>query len=421
MSSIVTDQNDSSLAPEPSGKTVRQITIEAGKYLGRNAGELIPTQEVRVQAKANGYSPDEITQLLVDAGLGQASAVTVPEQGDLLGKLWRTESERADNTGLSAKNESDTDDWTGRHITGDGGCSPEPLDDGVSDCYALYEPITTNPDLVDKNRYLRDDGQPMTHFDTVGSYIEQRHSEGTTAKRYGWTKGRQYYAKQQYRRGMGADRQLLAEYENPTTVLLSLRMSPPNAGRLTMLTVLKTAADATITQLRYRLQNAPDASCEPNEWEYMAVFAGTEQRATPHLHIYVWVDGDVSQARFEPVVEKYVKTCEFAPDDGRGNRLGDGTVCVRGNGDDDVPRVDDEVLDPTNCEYAGENSPGGVYALTQLPHLRDVDEMARDELLHSATIDAWGGQAFRTSVSESKIKDEFLADNPVSSADGKYM
>jgi len=273
--------------------------------------------------------------------------------------------------------------------------------------------MADNADLVDKNRYLDDNGKPMTHFDAVGSYIEQRHSEGTTAERHGWKKGRQYYAKQQYRRGMALDRQLVTEYEDPTTVLLSLRIPPADTGRLTLLTALKTAADATITQLRYRLQNAPDAPCDPNDWEYMAVFAGTEERATPHLHIYVWVDGDVSRERFQPVVDKFVQTCKFAPDDGKGNRPNKGAVSTRGNGDDEVPRVDDDILNPTECKYEGRNSQGAVYVLTQLPHMSKVDRMARDELLYSATMDAWDGMAFRASKAESRIKDEFLAVGPV--------
>jgi hypothetical protein len=182
-----------------------------------------------------------------------------------------------------------------------------------------------------------------------------------------------------------------------------------------MLTALKTAADATINQLRYRLQNAPDAPFTADEWEYMAVFAGTEERATPHLHIYVVVDGDVSRERFKPVVDKFVEKCEFAPDDGRGNRPDDGAVRIRGIGNDTVPRVDDGTLNTTNYEYTGQNSQGAVYVLTQLPHLGAVDEMARDELLHSATIDACGAQAFRASMSRTDIRDEFLADAPVSS------
>jgi len=314
----------------------------------------------------------------------------------------------------TVSNSAGLDDWGDRPATRDDGCSPEPLDGGVPDHYGLHKPITDDASIVDKDRYLGEDGKPLTHFDAVGSYIGQRHSEGTTAKRHGWTKGRRHYAKQQYRRGMGLDRQLLTEYKNTTTVLLSLRMSPPDAGRLTMLTALKTAADATINQLRYRLQDAPDAPCDADKWEYIAVFAGTEELATPHLHIYVWVDGDVSRDQFKPVVDKFVETCKFAPNDGTGNRPDDGAVRIRGN-EGKVPRVDDGILNPTNCEYQGQNSWGAVYVLTQLPHLQDIDRMARDELLHSSTIDAWSGQAFRSSASQGDIRDEFLADAPVSS------
>jgi len=318
-----------------------------------------------------------------------------------------------DDTGQTAENEdTDSDDWTDRPATRNDGCSPEPLDDGVPDCYALHEPITTDADMVDKDRYLGDNGRPLTHFDAVGSYIEQRHSEGTTAKRHGWTKGRRYYTKQQYRRGMALDRQLLTVYENPTAVLLSLRISPPDAGRLTMLTEVTKGADKTIDKIRYELQEAPDAPFDAGEWEFMAVFAGTEERATPHLHIYVVVDGNVSPERFEPVVDKFVEKCEYAPDDGTGNKPEQGAVSVRGNGSDSIPIVDD-VNPPDSAN--GENSRGAVYILTQLPHHKDVDKMARDELLHSATMDAWGGQAFRASLSKSEIRDDFLAVGPVSS------
>lgn len=319
-----------------------------------------------------------------------------------------------DNTGATAKNgDGDYNRWESRPTTNAGGCHPEPLDEATQDCYGLQQPIAATPDIVDKERYLTDSGDPMTHFQAVGSYIEQRHSEGTTATRHGWTKGRQYYAKQQYRRGMAIDRQLLVQYQNPTTVLFSLRIEPAVVGRLTLLAALKTAADATIEQLRYRLQGAADAPFSADEWEYIAVFAGTERRATPHIHIYCWVDGDITRDRLTQVTEKFVDKCSFAPDDGTGNESSEGAVKIRGNGDDDVPRTDEGVLCPTNCEYEGENSQGAVYVLTQLPHLQDVDEMARDELLHSATTDAWSGSPYRASVGDSRIDERFLAVAPV--------
>lgn len=323
----------------------------------------------------------------------------------------------ADNTGGRAQNSTNNrarKGWEDRPATYGEGCGPEPLDD-TPDCYALHEPIAADASLVDKERYLADDGEPMTHIAANQSYIRQRHSEGTTATRHGFVKGRQYRAQQQYRRGMAIDRQLLARYETPTTVLLSLRMSPTVEGRLTLLTALKTAADKTIDQVRYRLQNAPDAPFSADEWEYIAVFAGTEKRATPHLHIYIWVDGACDRDLLTPVVEKFVSECEFAPDAGTGNDPQGGTIKVRGNGTDTVPHVDKSSLNPTDCVYDGSNNQGAVYTLTQLPHLRDVDEMAQDELLHSATTDAWRGRPYRASMSESDISDQFWASAPVSS------
>jgi hypothetical protein len=240
--------------------------------------------------------------------------------------------------------------------------------------------------MVGDERYLKT-GQPLTAFEAVGSYIKRRHGENVSAEKHGFHKTRQWRAKRQYALGKEMDRQLLNEYENPTTTLLSLRVSPAHRRRLTLLNGLHEAIDPTIGQLRYRLQEAFDAPLSSDEWEYFAVIAGTEERATPHLHILVYCDGNVSRQRFAPVVEKFVAKCPFAPDDERGNSPDSGAISLRGNGADEIPRMDDEPAE----------SAGATYALTQLPHLRDVDEMARDELLHSSTVDAWNGNAFRKS------------------------
>jgi hypothetical protein len=273
-----------------------------------------------------------------------------------------------------------------RPTTRTDGCHPEPLDDSVEDCYRLHEPIADAPSIVGDDRYL-DGGEPMTALEAVGSYIERRHGENVSAEKHGFHKTRQWRRKRQYALGKEMDRQLLDAYENPTTALLSLRISPAERGRLTLLNGLHKAIDPIIKQLRYRLQKAPDAPLSSEEWEYFAVIAGTEERATPHLHILVYCDDDISRQRFAPVVEKFVEKCPFAPDDMRGNSPDSGTISLRGNGADEIPRMDGEPAE----------SAGATYVLTQLPHLRDVDKMARDELLHSSTVDAWGGDAFRKS------------------------
>lgn len=238
------------------------------------------------------------------------------------------------------------------------GCKPEPLDDSVEDCYRLQEPIADAPSIVGDDRYL-ENGEPMTAFEAVGSYIKRRHGENVSADKHGFHKTRQWRRKRQYALGKAMDRHLLDAYENPTTALLSLRVSPADRGRLTLLNGLHKAIEPTIDQLRYRLQEATDAPLSSDEWEYFAVIAGTEKRATPHLHILVYCDGNVSRKRFAPVVEKFVAKCPFAPDDMRGNSPDGGAISLRGDGADNIPRMDDEPAE----------SAGATYVLTQLPHL----------------------------------------------------
>ena len=79
----------SHLSLEPSTEAVKRLTVEAGKYLGRSSGESIPTDELRLQAQAEGYSEGEIDQLLANAGVHSSKQITIPEQGDLFGDLWK--------------------------------------------------------------------------------------------------------------------------------------------------------------------------------------------------------------------------------------------------------------------------------------------------------------------------------------------
>lgn len=370
-----TTQESTNPVSEPSDERIRRLAVEAGKYLGREAGDRISVEEVRRQAEANGYDPD---QLLPPA----TGEIRIPEQGDLLGELWAVGSP-TDNVGRTAENPLD-----GRPTTRGESCGPEPLDDSAEDCYRLYEPIADSAEAVADPRYLGDHGDPLTAFEAVGTYIERRHGENVSAGKHGFHRTRQWTAKKQYATGKEMDRQLVAEeYDNPTTVLLSLRLSPGDRGRLTLLTGSEGAIDAVVEQLRYRLQEAPDAPLSSEEWEYFAVVAGTCERATPHLHVLVYCDGDVPRETFYPVARKWVEKCPYAPEEGSHNSPESGAIRLRGNGDDEIPRMDDA---PTETQ-------AGTYVLTQLPHLAPVDEMARDELLHSSTLDAWGGQAFRKS------------------------
>lgn len=270
-----------------------------------------------------------------------------------------------------------------------GDVQPEPLDTSGDDPYRLRKPIADSAAAVDDERYTVDIS-PMTAFQAVGSYLRRRHGESVSAERNGFKKTRHWRAKRRYAKGKAMDRQLLEEYRFCSTALITLRVSPGNKSRVTLLERMKDGIDAAIDQLGYRLQRAPGAPFDADNWQYFAVIAGTDHQATPHLHIVVYCDAHVQRDWFEPVVEKFVEKCPDAPDSMRGNEPNHGAVKVCGPGYDDIPRMDD----------AKNESAVSTYVLGQLPHLPPADEMPIDRLLHSSTVDAWEGHAFRRSEYE---------------------
>lgn len=162
-------------------------------------------------------------------------------------------------------------------------------------------------------------------------------------------------SRQDYRRFLESDRQLQEVYQNFTTALISLRVPPQLDGvylpPLVTLDALMDALPPVMDALWYRLRGY--------EYEYARLVAGTDEFATPHLHIYVWIDGRPAFEELEPVVEKFVEKCSLAPDDGRGNRASEGALTLQ---------YEQEV---TN---RGETA-GSRYVGTQLPHIGYVEQM----------------------------------------------
>lgn len=246
----------------------------------------------------------------------------------------------------------------------------EPLDGG--DFLALQKPValdgaTCHPTYVE-------DGTPLTAGEAVERYVEERHGENTSANRNGFHRGRQWHDRRNYARGKEMDRQLLAEYENPTTALLSLRVERAVLNRVSLLRELSAALEPTLDALRYRLDKHTD------RWEWLLVLAGTRQYATPHAHIYLWAEGDIPREAFHPVVQRFVESCEYAPADMRGNSTDSDTISIRGTEQTDtIPRTEDG------------GSAGATYALAQLAHLPEVDSMDFDALLWASTVRASEG------------------------------
>ncbi|MFK5604453.1 hypothetical protein [Haloferax volcanii] len=177
-------------------------------------------------------------------------------------------------------------------------------------------------------------------------------------------------SRQDYRRFLESDRQLQGVYQDFTTALISLRVPPLfNGTYLPPLITLDSLMDAmppVMDALRYRLRG--------HEYEYARVVAGTDHFATPHIHIYIWIDGKPTFEQLEPVVVKFVEKCSLAPDDGRGNRAREGALTLQ---------YEQEITD------RGETT-GSRYIATQLPHIGNVTQIGEPSL-------DWGTVAHATS------------------------
>lgn len=170
-----------------------------------------------------------------------------------------------------------------------------------------------------------------------------------------------------YRRICETDRRLRQEeYNDLTTVLISLRVSPREEGEWVNPYRLDTALhepwDDLYARLRYQLRDY--------EWEYCAVTEGTEWFATPHLHIHLWIDDpddEIGVDHFTPVVETFVEECRYATWSGH-------------------PVSDEKTVhieyEPPIAEESGYrfNRPtaGALYTATSLAHL-PLDNRVRDD------------------------------------------
>lgn len=348
----------------PSNEQLHRLSVEAGSFLGLDTGDSLPVEEVIAQGEAHGYERRTVRRFLDDAGLGDTSEIPVPPRGDVFGQLWALEDSAHDNTVLSAKSSLSPD--------------TEPLDSD-DDFLALQEPIALDREACHPE-YI-EGGEPLLAGEAVERYVEERRGENTSADRYGFERGRQWHDRRNYARGKEMDRQLLEAYENPTTALLSLRVEWSVESRITLLEGLSDALEPTFSALRYRLDKHTDS------YQWMCVLAGTRQYATPHAHIFVWTEGDVSREALAPVVERFIESCEYAPSSGRGDLPAGGAIRIRGTeATDTIPRTDDG------------GSAGATYTLAQLAHLPAVDEMEYDERLWASTVRGWdGGNHFRKS------------------------
>jgi hypothetical protein len=153
---------------------------------------------------------------------------------------------------------------------------------------------------------LVDDGEPVTletGGEIYGKCIGSRYNNGEPSKvdDHLSTYGRYH----------GADRLFQYIYAL-TTVMLTFRLSPTNVmGRQ----VIPLTLDSWIHTPRESVMNALHHVLDKFTWDWIAVTAATKRWATPHIHLYLWIDdpgNEISTEMFEPAIEKHVDQCPTA-------------------------------------------------------------------------------------------------------------
>jgi hypothetical protein len=278
----------------------------------------------------------------------------------------------------------------------------EPLDPNTDDIYSLQEPISNTADGI-KDRYLTDDGNPVTAIEAKGRYWGKRDGENTLADDDGLTNNAHKRSNRRFYLLSEGDRRLVRRWidDDLTTALISLRLSQSDCDRrVDQLREATDAFDKVIRKLRYDLRDSANGpQLDSEQFTYAYAYAGTDDYATVHIHLVVYINERVSRDTFSGVVEKWVDKCDYAPADGRGNRLDGGTVSVKHR--ENIPLTDDG------------RTAAMKYVSKQIPHIAPLSDLkgVTDTLLFYSTMDAYDhtgvGWANNWPITMGEVKSKF--------------
>lgn len=270
---------------------------------------------------------------------------------------------------------------------------PKPLlECGCGDCPEHVDPLADSGDTT-----LAADAchnpQPMTverGTDVLLRYQRAAWNSDSRTSKYERSLGK-------YQSLLEADRQMRRQYDGRlTTVMLTRRLSPIERGQWVTPYELDQrlhSPDRSVNDaLRYRLRDYA--------YEYLGVAATTDSAATPHEHIYLWIDDsddEINPSLFTSLIEKHVTVVTGAS--GEKHRVGE-AITVEHNPPlvDHVPNRISRILDDSTTTADGSvpvNTAGAQYLASQLPFLPIGDVYCADVEVDEAVIDgatvAWVG------------------------------
>ena len=169
-----------------------------------------------------------------------------------------------------------------------------------------------------------------------------------------------------------------------TTALISLRLRPTYCKKRgeQLKEYLRIIPQLT-QKLRYYLtQSTKGPQLDSSSYAYAYTLAGTDTKASIHMHMMVYVDSTVSKDVFQPVVDTWVTECQYTDSDGTGNKPNQGAVSVYQGSD--IPTVE------------GSETAGIVYLASQLVGLGDESQL--DNVLFYSTVRAYGESGYGKSA-----------------------
>jgi hypothetical protein len=309
------------VAESPDSRRLHRLAREAGTYLGLEAGEPLPKEEVYQQAKAHDYDKEDVDPLLEQEGYGSQDFLPVPRQGDAFGELWRP----------SQESES----------------GPE------SRC----EPLGAEGDGT--LRKFKEWCEERAESDKVHSYTRQK-------------------ANRRYARGKDVDRSFVREYEDFSTILITYCRQRKNE---TLAEHAECFYPRQVTRKRRRILKREGVY---QDYAGVSVLAPKSPDGVPsldapitHTHDFLWLPSHVEAEAFSPLrkvegfdvhvsVEKHRSEEVHTPDSVKAKGLG--LDIHRG----DTTRLTQELganLPLLNCRFDARGTP--AYVEEWCAHLRE--------------------------------------------------
>jgi len=190
--------------------------------------------------------------------------------------------------------------------------SPEPGDPSTPN-HAARRALPLAPPSVKLDRLpdrLTDTERPVTVEEAREEYLyierHARNKERRTPKHK--------RAVRRYAQLLEADRQLQERYDGLTTVMLTRRVSPMDSADewLTPWEIEEMLNGGTV---RRRVRECLDYRLGNYRFEWVAVTSPTRSAATPHEHIYLWIEdpeNSVTTENIHPALEKHLDGCANA-------------------------------------------------------------------------------------------------------------